>query len=426
MALTLSRFGRRFARSTGALELMDDLGRAMSGDTDVIMLGGGNPGRVPGVHELFRRRIREVAASETELDKMLARYAHPQGESTFREALARLLEREHGFDVTADHIALTGGSQSSFFLLFNMLAGPFEDGSRRRIVLPVTPEYVGYTDLGLDDDLFVARRPAIERLDGPYFKYRVDFDRLELDDSTGAVCVSRPTNPTGNVLTDTEMLELERRCRERGVPLIVDNAYGLPFPHVVFTDAELRWNDGLVLCMSLSKLGLPGVRTGIVVAAPEIVEALTRMTAIMSLAVGSVGPVLTTPLLDDGSLVALGRERIEPFYRHKAARACEALERGLDGLPYRIHKPEGAFFLWLWLESLPITNAELYARLKRRGVIVMSGHYFFPGLADDWRHRDECVRISYAQDDAKVAAGIAVIADEVRRAYEDAPRGRSA
>ncbi len=421
--MELSRFGKRFARSTGALELMDDLGRAMSGETDVIMLGGGNPGQVPGVRELFGRRVRDVAASEAELDRMLARYAHPKGESTFRAALARALNREHGFDVTPDHIALTGGSQSSFFLLFNMLAGEFDDGSRRRIVLPVTPEYVGYADLGLDDDLFVARRPVIEDLDGPYFKYRVDFDGLELDEAAGAVCVSRPTNPTGNVLTDAEMLELERRCAERGVPLIVDNAYGLPFPNALFTDAELRFSENMVLCMSLSKLGLPGVRTGIVVARPDIVDALTRMTAIMSLAVSSVGPVLTAPLIEDGSLVALGRERIKPFYRDKAARACERLERELEGLPFRIHKPEGAFFLWLWLEGLPITSAELYNRLKARGVLVMSGHYFFPGLTQAWPHRDECLRISYAQDDDRVAAGIAVIADEVRRAYERGASG---
>lgn len=419
MALDLSRFGKRFARRTGALELMDDLGRAMSGETDVVMLGGGNPGSVPGVAELFARRVREMAASEAELDRMLARYAHPKGEATFRAALARMLNREHGFDVTPEHIALTGGSQSSFFLLFNMLAGPFEDGTRRRILLPVTPEYVGYADLGLDEDLFVSRRPAIERLEGPYFKYRVDFDELELDETIGAVCVSRPTNPTGNVLTDAEMLELERRASERGLPLIVDNAYGLPFPNALFTDAELRFNENVVLCMSLSKLGLPGVRTGIVVARPEIVEALAGATAIMSLAVGSVGPVLTAPLVEDGSLVALGRERIKPFYRDKAARACERLENGLAGLPYRIHKPEGAFFLWLWLEGLPITSAELYARLKARGVIVMSGHYFFPGLAEPWGHCDECVRISYAPEDGQVAAGIEVIADEVRRAYDE-------
>ena len=32
------------------------------------------------------------------------------------------------------------------------------------------------------------------------FKYRVDFSRLNLDAGAGALCASRPTNPTGNVL----------------------------------------------------------------------------------------------------------------------------------------------------------------------------------------------------------------------------------
>ncbi|MDW8269885.1 MAG: valine--pyruvate transaminase, partial [Anaerolineae bacterium] len=84
-----------------------------------------------------------------------------------------------------------------------------------------------------------------------------------------------------------------------------------------------------------------------------------------------------------------------------------------------IHKPEGAFFLWLWFPELPITAAELYERLKRRRVIVVPGHYFFPGLQEEWRHKHECLRVSYAQDDSTVAAGIHIIAEEVRRAYAE-------
>ena len=61
----------------------------------------------------------------------------------------------------------------------------------------------------------------------------------------------------------------------------------------------------------------------------------------------------------------------------------DRLRAGLEDYPIRIHKPEGAFFLWLWMPGLPMTNAALYKRLKARGVIVVSGHYFFPGLEDD-------------------------------------------
>ena len=92
--------------------------------------------------------------------------------------------------------------------------------------------------------------------------------------------------------------------------------------------------------------------------------------------------------------------------------------------PIRIHKPEGAFFLWLWMPGLPITNAALYERLKKRDVIVVSGHYFFPGLeGDDWPHKRECIRISYADDWERTERGLDIIAEEVRRAY-DASAGR--
>jgi valine--pyruvate aminotransferase len=418
MSSKYSRFGERFSRVTGALELMDDLGHAMSGERRALMLGGGNPGKIPAVQRRFRERLAEIAASDAAFERMLSNYAHPKGELTFRRALAGLLSRELGWSVTADNIALTAGSQAAFFMLFNLFAGECVDGIRRRILLPLTPEYVGYADLGHDDDFFRARRPTIEELPGGYFKYHVDFEALDVDASVGAVCVSRPTNPTGNVLTDAELRRLDRLCQAADVPLIIDGAYGAPFPNIVFADAEPIWNDNVIFCMSLSKLGLPAARTGIVVAAEPIVEALTRMTAVLNLAVGSVGPVLMHPLVESGEIIAMMREHVQPYYRGKAEHACEILQRELADVPHRVHKPEGAFFLWLWLPGLPITSAELYRRLKAAGVLVLSGHYFFPGLAEPWRHRDECLRISFAQDDVVVERGLQMLGAEVRRAYE--------
>jgi valine--pyruvate aminotransferase len=418
MSLKLSKFGERFTRKTGALELMDDLGSAMSGERTQLMLGGGNPGRIPAVEAYFRGRLAEVAGDEREFGRMLANYAHPRGEITFRRSLASLLKREYGWPLTEDNIALTAGSQAAFFMLFNLFAGETAAGSAQRILLPLTPEYVGYADVGLAENLFTARRPVIEDLPDGFFKYRLDVANLSLEESIGAVCVSRPTNPTGNVLTDAEMRSLDALCRAGGVPLIVDSAYGAPFPSILFTDGEPIWNPNIVHCMSLSKLGLPGARTGIVIASEDIVAALTNMTAVMNLAVGSVGPVLAQPLVESGAIMDLSRLEIAPYYRKKALAASALLQRGLAGLPLRIHKPEGAFFLWLWFPNLPIASAELYRRLKAAGVLVLSGHYFFPGLGEDsWPHRQQCVRVSFAQDDRTVERGIDTIVAEVRELY---------
>lgn len=418
MPLKLSRFGERFTRATGALELMDDLGNALAAQSGPLMLGGGNPGKIEAVQRAFRRRLAEVAASERQFDRLLCDYAHPRGELGFRRALARLLRDEYGWRVDENNIALTGGSQSAFFMLFNLFAGDASDGSSRRVLLPVTPEYVGYADVGLGERLFTARRPAIELLDAPYFKYRLDVPSLDIGPEIGAVCVSRPTNPTGNVLTDAEMARLDTACRESGVPLIVDGAYGPPFPNIVFAEALPVWNENTVYCMSLSKLGIPAARTGIVVASTEIVGALTSMTAVLSLAVGSVGPVLAEPLVESGAILGLCREHIVPYYRAKALHACERLARALRDVPFRIHKPEGAFFLWLWLPETPMPSAALYERLKAAGVFVLSGHHFFPGLEDDaWPHRNQCLRISFAQDEAVVERGIELLAAEICRVH---------
>ncbi len=412
-----SKFGERYTRSTGALELMEDLGAAMDGDDSTLLLGGGNPGRIPEVQAAFKRRLADIVASDENFDRLVGNYAHPKGERRFCRVLAELLAREYGWALTADNIALTAGSQAGFFLLFNLLAGEFSDGSRKRILLPVTPEYIGYTDVGLDEDHFVAQLPNIQELPDDYFKYRVNFDGLSINDDIAAICVSRPTNPTGNVITDSELRKLDLMAKAAGVPLIVDSAYGLPFPRIVFTDAAPLWNDNVIIFMSLSKLGLPGVRTGIIIAKEEVIAALTQMTAVLSLAVGSVGPVLAEQFLANGEILSLSEKFITPFYRRKALATCKRLHAGLDGIPHKIHTPEGAFFIWLWLPGLPITSAELYERLKSSGVLVISGHHFFPGVRQQWRHRDECLRISFAQNDDIVDRGIDILAAEIRRVF---------
>lgn len=417
MAFQYSNFGERFTQPSGAFELMDDLARAMSGQSELLMLGGGNPGRIPAMQRIFRKRLAEVAADRALFDRMLANYAHPAGEHRFRSSLAKLLREEYGWPLGAQNIALTAGSQAAFFMLFNLFAGERPDGGKSRILLPLAPEYVGYSNVTLGEDLLTARRSTITRLDDDLFKYGLDFGNLAIDEHVSAVCVSRPTNPTGNVLTDAEMLRLEDACREANIPLIVDNAYGAPFPNIVFTEASPRWNAGTIFCLSLSKLGLPGVRTGIVVADEPIIQALANMVAVLNLAVGSVGPVLVQPLIENGDILDLSLNTIRPFYRDKAMRAVALLRRELKGLPFRIHKPEGAFFLWLWLEGLPNGSASLYRRLKQAGVAVLPGEHFFAGLSEPWAHSEECLRLSVAQDDETIESGIRLLAREVRAAF---------
>lgn len=416
----LSEFGKKIAQPSGISQLMDDLGNALAQSRNILMLGGGNPAHIPAVQEHFRKSMHDLLERGREFEQAIGDYDPPQGNTRFIEAVAALLQNELGWDIGPRNIALTSGSQSAFFILFNMFAGAFEDGTKKRILLPLAPEYIGYCDVGLADDLFVARKPEISHTADHTFKYYVNFDELSITDEIGAICVSRPTNPTGNVLTDAEIDKLSALARARDIPLIIDNAYGPPFPNIIFTEAKPVWNDNTIVCMSLSKLGLPATRTGMVIAREEIIGMISQVNAVMSLAPGGMGAAIASELVRSGEILRLSRDVIKPFYQTKATAAVEQLLKELNGVDFHIHEPEGAFFLWLWLRGLPIRDHELYERLKKRGVLVVPGHYFFPGLTEPWQHKYECIRINYSQDPDIVARGLTLIADEVKRAYDAA------
>ena len=115
----------------------------------------------------------------------------------------------------------------------------------------------------------------------------------------GAIAASRPTNPTGNVR---------------------------PY-----------WAPHVILTLSLSKIGLPGTRTGIVVAPERIASAIGSHTAIMGLANSSVGQQLVLPWVESGRILQFGPKILRPFYEAKsraaAAWASECLALAAEPAP---------------------------------------------------------------------------------------------
>ena len=377
---------------------------------DMRMLGGGQPAAIPEVQALWRDRMREMLDDGTALDRALLNYDPPGGNPHFKEAFAQFLHRECAWPVTAENIAVISGSQTAMFFLFNYLA----DGGKK-ILFPLLPDYIGYANQNLRPGMFHGVPGVIEETGPHEFKYRVDFDRLKIDDSTAAMALSCPTNPTGNVITADEFDRLKQLAHSHGIPLILDCAYGYPFPNVVYTGFEPKWEPGLIFSISLSKIGLPGLRTSIVVADPRIVTALRNINAIVSLANGNLGQSILLPLLQDDRLMRVGREVVRPFYRQRSDFAVSVLAQSLgESIPWALHRRDGAFFLWLWLKNLRIPAKELYQRLKQRKVLVIPGHYFSFGVEEPWQQPAQCLRITFSQPEAIVQEGLEILAEEAR------------
>jgi len=138
-----SLFGERLCGGSGIEELMEDLGNALvNSGGDVKMLGGGQPSAIPEMNSIWRERLQEIMDESGRLEKVIGNYDPPRGNLQFLKSLAGLFREKFGWDVSEKNLAVTAGGQTAFFFLFNAMAGRFNDGTRKKILLPLVPEYL--------------------------------------------------------------------------------------------------------------------------------------------------------------------------------------------------------------------------------------------------------------------------------------------
>lgn len=203
------------ASSTGPAWTLGDIGRA----------GGGDP-----------RKLEDVKLS----------YAPPEGTKLLRERLAA----RHGVDADCV-LVLTGASEALLALLCHFAA------PGASIVLP-RPVYPALPVLARAWGLAV-REYALDRERG--FAQDADTVLAAVDDTTRAVFVNTPHNPTGSVMPAAEQARLAAALAVRGIPLIVDEVYhplyfGTPVPSA----SALR--NVIVLGDFAKAMSLPGLRVG--------------------------------------------------------------------------------------------------------------------------------------------------------------------
>ena len=410
--MSYSDFATQFSGSSAIVDLMEDLGEALNVNPDILFLGGGNPAYIPEFEDQVSIHLTNIAKDKSKLHKLIGVYQSPQGSEEFIDALVAHFTTVNNWEISKHNITITNGSQSAFFSLINMFTGSAGQANKK-ILLPLVPEYLGYCDQGLMTDSFSFLKPKIEILDDSFFQYLIDFKNLEMSEDISALCVSCPTNPTGKVLREKELQQLNSLSIKNNIPLILDCAYGYPFPGILFDGGELKWQPNQILVLSLSKLGLPGARTGIVVAHEDVIQKLVSINTIVNLASGNFGPALLSSILNSKQLPQITKDIIQPYYKRKCDFIVGLIRHKFSSIEYKIHLPQGAFFVWLWFPKLSISSTALYERLKEKGVLIMDGKHFFFGLHNEWQHANQCIRLSYCQDEAVIEEAISIIAQEI-------------
>ena len=417
----LTQFGNQMSRLSGVRAIMKDIKETLqaSAGQEFINLSPGNPVILPEVEQMWRDFTVELLNSP-DYGNVVCRYGDSQGYEPLIDAIAVDFNRRYGLNLTHRNILITPGSQSLYFYAANAFGGYTSGGQLKQIVLPLSPDYTGYGGVTLQPESLLAYKPRLDIDAAAHrFKYRPDFSQLEVNENTGFILFSRPCNPTGNVMTDEEVKKIADLAAPYDVPVFIDSAYGPPFPALNFTEMTPIFADNVIHCMSLSKAGLPGERIGIAIGSENAIQVLECFQTNMCIHSSRYGQAIATRAIATGRLADISVQVIRPYYQKKFDVVDNTLERVMPkDLPWFLHHGEGAIFAWLWLQDLPMTDWDLYQELKKVGVIVVPGSSFFPGLREDWQHKNECIRISLTASDRDIEVGLERLAKVVEQVYQ--------
>ena len=218
--------------------------------------------------------------------------------------------------------------------------------------------------------------------------------------ATRAVLISSPSNPTGTLVPDVEMIEIVRAVRELGGVLIVDEIYhGLTYN--VPAKSVLHHSTDVFVVNSFSKYyGMTGWRVGWLVAPQEYVEPIDRLAQNIFLAASTPAQHAALAAFQPEVLAILDLRRDE--FRARRDYLLPALRAlGFD-IPVT---PEGAFYLYADSGRLATDSDDFAHRLlEEAGVAITPGRDF--GVYAPKRH----VRFSYANTQAQLQEGVRRIA----------------
>lgn len=412
----LSDIGQQMAGPSGLRTIMDDVATTIAADDSGtwLNLSIGNPSPLPQVTAMWRGALEAALAQD--FDRDVGSYGRSRGSESFVDAVVDYFAATLGWELTSNHVVVGPGSQMICFAAAALFCGPGTPA--RRVVLPFQPEYTGYQGLCQHAGGIVGVKPTM-RLRGTHgFAYEVDLDAVDAIEDIGMLLVSSPGNPTGHTLSDADVDGLLRIAEDRDVPLIIDHAYGSPFPRIGDLRSRPRTHRRIINCFSASKAGLPGERIGFAIGHPDYTTPIASFFANSLLHAPQLGQAAMANVLRTGDLDRVATEVIAPHYRSRRDLVDACLTEVLpEGMSWRRHLGAG-MFSWLWFDEPWFDDLDLYVRMKRKHVFVVPGRHFFTDTSIDL-HTRRCVRLSLSPDESVLRAAIALLADTLQEMRED-------
>jgi DNA-binding transcriptional MocR family regulator len=291
--------------------------------------------------------------------------------------------------VEPEQVVVTNGSLQAFHLVLSALG--------RGRVLVERPTYDRPRKILLDE----GRELGEVRVDDD----GLDVDALESEDAVLLYTIPTFQNPMGVTLSEDRRHRLAELVRQRRLPVLEDDPYGLvrfegePLPSLL----ELDGGEHVIYSSSFSKTVAPGLRVGYLIVPNALAAELQPLAASTYITPGLVAQATLHEFLRRG-LFESNLQRVCDLLRERRDAMLAALEHGFDGRG-RWSRPEGGYFLWLELPD-DIDTSELLVRASKAGVT------FVPGV--DFGGEPNTLRLAFSYVSAdEIAEGIARLAELV-------------
>jgi aspartate aminotransferase len=305
-------------------------------------------------------------AAKEALDGGATHYAPFAGIPQLREAIAADATNRKGFDVTPDRVFVTVGGKGVMVYAILALIDPGDE-----VIVP-DPGYPIYESL----TRFVGGTPvAIPiRMEN---EFRLDVEELAslITKKTRLIVINSPANPTGGVLTRSDIERIAELAVEHDLLVLADEIYGRilydGMEHVSIASLPGMAERTIVLDGFSKTYAMTGWRLGYAIVPPALVEPYATLI---------INTISCAPtFVQIGALEALTgpQEPIAAMVEEFRARRDLVVD-GLNRIPgVRCLSPHGAFYVFPDISGTGLSAAELATRLLHEaGVCVLSGTAF--------------------------------------------------